>query len=616
MKKYIYSIPAKAAAYVLLITALCITIVCTVLTVFMVDEGFYTTGTEEMKKELFWSSALGDMHEAMDMIMQGNIQDALQSYNNKNFKFEILDENGEALFGNVENKNTPYVYDTEYSLGDVPKKSGLPSGDYTVYGYVDFELPFEDEYSFISHAVDIIYPMRYSIVIFGIISLVMFISLFVFLICIAGHKPGEDKIYAGFLTKIPFDLLAGIVMLIGLILLAMADTGEQVLIAVSIAAAVVVVIVFCMNFSVRVKLGNWWKNTVIFYLCKLFIKFLKVMVKCLKKLVQNIPLIWKTVIGLAGITFIELVILMLAVNDVEVIVFFWFLEKLIIIPGVVYIAIVLRKLQKAGERLAAGDLQCQADTKYMLWDFKQHGENLNSIADGMTRAVYERLKSERFKTELITNVSHDIKTPLTSVINYANLIGNEKTENSKIIEYSAVLLRQSERLKKLIEDLVEASKAATGNVDVLLAPCEIDVLLTQAVGEYEQRLKEQNLELIVKKPAESIKIMADGRRLWRVIDNLMNNICKYAQENTRVYLGLEVKNNKAIISFKNTSKYALDMSEEELMERFVRGDGSRNTEGNGLGLSIAKSLTELQKGDLKLTVDGDLFKVILTFDIM
>ena len=233
----------------------------------------------------------------------------------------------------------------------------------------------------------------------------------------------------------------------------------------------------------------------------------------------------------------------------------------------------------------------------------------------MSRAVDERMKSERMKTELITNVSHDIKTPLTSIINYADLISREKCDNEKIAEYAEVLSRQSDRLKRLIEDLVEASKAATGNLEVMLSLCDAGVFISQAVGEYEQKLNDAGLQTVVTQFDEAVYVMADGRRMLRVFDNLMNNICKYAQSGTRVYLSLEKIGNKAVITFKNTSRDPLNISADELMERFVRGDSSRNTEGNGLGLSIAKSLTELQGGTLTLSVDGDLFKVILSFPI-
>lgn len=223
------------------------------------------------------------------------------------------------------------------------------------------------------------------------------------------------------------------------------------------------------------------------------------------------------------------------------------------------------------------------------------------------------MKSERMKTELITNVSHDIKTPLTSIINYIELIEKENIDNETLREYIAVLDRQAARLKKLIEDLVEASKASTGNLTVDMTECDVGVLLQQTVGEYDEKLEKADLKAIVTCPEEPVKIMADGRYMWRVFDNLMNNICKYSQSGTRIYLGLEKTNGKAVVTFKNISRVPLNISADELMERFVRGDSSRSTEGSGLGLSIARSLTELQNGTLSLSVDGDLFKATLTF---
>jgi signal transduction histidine kinase len=333
-------------------------------------------------------------------------------------------------------------------------------------------------------------------------------------------------------------------------------------------------------------------------------------------LFRNLPLIWKTAAVFGGLCFVEFCSIMSCWWEMDNFAVCWFVEKLLLLPALLYAALTLRRLQTGGEALAAGDLSYQVDTRRMIWDFKKHGENLNSIAAGMTRAVDQRMKSERMKTELITNVSHDIKTPLTSIINYADLIGKETSDNEKITEYAGVLLRQSERLKKLIEDLVEASKASTGNLEVVLASCEVGVLLTQAAGEYEQRLSDAKLTLVTRQPEHPVTILADGRRLWRIFDNLMNNICKYAQGGTRVYLTLEEQAGQAVISFKNTSRSPLDVSADDLVERFIRGDASRSTEGNGLGLSIAKSLTDLQNGDMKLTVDGDLFKVVLRFPLV
>ena len=280
----------------------------------------------------------------------------------------------------------------------------------------------------------------------------------------------------------------------------------------------------------------------------------------------------------------------------------------------VYLLACVKRLRTGASKIAQGDMNYSIDTKYMHGDLLDHANDLNSIRDGISKAVNERMKSEHFKTELITNVSHDIKTPLTSIVNYVDLLSKEDIENEKAKEYIEVLQRQSARLKKLTEDLVEASKASTGNLAVNLERCELGVLLDQTAGEYGEKLSAQGLELILKKPEESVTVMADGRHLWRILDNLMNNICKYAQPGTRVYLNLEKRENKAVMTFRNVSKYQLNISGDELMERFVRGDSSRNTEGSGLGLSIARSLAQLQGAQLDLLVDGDLFKVTVTFD--
>ena len=253
------------------------------------------------------------------------------------------------------------------------------------------------------------------------------------------------------------------------------------------------------------------------------------------------------------------------------------------------------------------------DTARMYRDLKEHGEPLNSIQTGMAKAVAESVKSERFKTELITNVSHDIKTPLTSIINYVDLLEKEELSNETAEGYLEVLERQSNRLKKLIEDLIEASKASTGNLAVHLEKLEAGVSVVQIVGEFEDKLNAADLTLLIQKPETPVYVMADGRHFWRVIDNLMNNICKYAQPGTRVYVDLRENGGQVELIFRNTSRYPLNISSEELMERFVRGDESRNTEGSGLGISIAKSLMELMGGSFMLYVDGDLFKVVLGF---
>ena len=250
----------------------------------------------------------------------------------------------------------------------------------------------------------------------------------------------------------------------------------------------------------------------------------------------------------------------------------------------------------------------------MFWEFKKHGENLNSISVGMAHAVDEKIKSERLKAELITNVSHDIKTPLTSIINYVDLLKKEDLHNETAEGYIKVLDRQSGRLKKLTEDLVEASKASTGNIAVNAQRTNVVELLNQSAGEYEERFEAAKLTPVITASAPDIPILADGRLLWRVFDNLLNNIIKYSQEGTRVYMNINEKNNLVTVAFKNISRDSLNISTDELMERFIRGDSARTSEGSGLGLSIARSLTELQGGRFDLLVDGDLFKAIIRFD--
>lgn len=240
---------------------------------------------------------------------------------------------------------------------------------------------------------------------------------------------------------------------------------------------------------------------------------------------------------------------------------------------------------------------------------------VNDISNGFENAVEQGVKSERLKTELITNVSHDIKTPLTSIINYVDLLKKENIENDKAKEYLEILDSKSQRLKRLIQDLVEASKASSGNIKLNLETLSISELINQSIGEFEDKFKEKGLDIVKSIPEEEIYIKADSRYMYRVIENLFENITKYALEKSRVYIDVIIDNKFVNIEIKNISKEKLNISEEELIQRFVRGEKSRTTEGNGLGLSISKSLTEIQNGEFKIVIDGDLFKAKLKFKI-
>ena len=301
------------------------------------------------------------------------------------------------------------------------------------------------------------------------------------------------------------------------------------------------------------------------------------------------------------------------IDDKESLMLFWLLEKVVLAAIIIKVLKQYAKVKKAAVDMADGNMDVRVDTTKMLIDLEEHGQALNKIGSGLNTAVNERMKSERMKTELITNVSHDIKTPLTSVINYVDLLQKENFDNETARSYLEVLDRQAKRLKKLIEDLIEASKAASGSIKFNMESVNARVLLNQSVGEFEDRLQGSNITVVTQIPDRDVYVRADNRYLFRVLDNLMSNIVKYSQEGTRAYVELNEDGGMVRYTFKNISRDKLGISADELMERFVRGDMSRNTEGNGLGLSIARSLTESMGGKMELTVDGDLFKVDVTF---
>ena len=604
MNRWIYSTAAKAVGVLLLVINLIMFIAGCTGIVIMGENGFFDQPLNTIRQKIYDSITTNYNYRVHSDYYDGNFnpEDYLQG---TGYYFEIKDSEGKVILTNYNGEAVRYSKDTYVSYVD--DKTGK-TAEQMITGYVAENIEGTIKYGRAEYWITKAYNMRWLIVALTIIGAVVSIVLFIYLMCTAGYRGKGEEPQTGLLERLPFDvytvlmiIFAGFQLSIGL------SDGLAALIIFGIIDSVLIVM-YMMSFAVRVRTVGVLKKTLVYWIISGIFKAIGYMLK-------NISLVWKTILILLSVSMLEFVGL-LNYGTYDEGVSMWFLEKLVFVPIIIYIAIALRKLQKGGEAIAGGDLNSKVDTERLLWDFKKHGENLNSISQGMSAAVDERMKSERLKTELITNVSHDIKTPLTSIINYVDLIKKEDVDNKTLQEYVEVLDRQSSRLKKLIEDLVEASKASTGNIRVNMAPCEIGVLLNQMQGEYEDKLKTANLELIINQPEEQVTIMADGRHMWRVLDNLMNNICKYAQPGTRVYVLLTVQGGRAVVTFKNVSRYELNISADELMERFVRGDTSRNTEGSGLGLSIAKSLTELQKGKLELSIDGDLFKAILSFSLL
>ena len=628
----------KLLAFFLCILSLSMAVAAGAGVVLMIDEDFYIRTEDEIYDDVIREPLISAGDDIIMAAIRAQFPKVMEDRGN--LAFQVYDGNSAVLTTskwlaeNVGKEKTLYVEDfwvrEHENYIDVVSDFYFDAADaqpgyvrYTIYYAMIPGFPKTDLYSLLFAVIHWGYALRYWVYPIGIVSLALAVSLFVVLMCVSARRPRTQALQPGVLHGVPFDLLLAVCVGLGAALTVAWGSVpyDSLLFVFGIPLGIVLVCIglgLCMSIAARLKTKTLLRNTVLFYAARLVWRGVRCAarivvrgVRWLWRQLGGIPLVWRTALLLFALTLAEL--FMLASGSVGIIAVFWVIEKLLVIPGVLYVAICLRKLQRGGEALAAGDLRYQTDAHGLCWDFRRHADNLNSIAVGMNAAVEERMKSERMKTELITNVSHDLKTPLTSVINYADLIAKEPCENARITEYAGVLTRQSDRLKRLIEDLVEASKASTGNLEVNLAPCDAAVFLTQAAGEYEQRLTDAKLTLVVKSPEVPLRILADGRRMWRIFDNLMNNICKYAQPGTRVYLTLEPMVDSAVITFKNTSRQQLDMTEEALMERFVRGDAARSSEGNGLGLSIARSMAELQGGSLRLFIDGDLFKAILVF---
>lgn len=460
------------------------------------------------------------------------------------------------------------------------------------------------------------YKNRNSMMVYGFIAGITALACFVFLICSAAHRSGTEDCVLLRQDKMPYDLYLPSAILLGTGLCAMLvecvayelNTVKAVAAALIMACLAGVFMALCMTTAARIKTGTLFKNTLIYRLCT-------GVGMGASSMLSSISGAWRFSLAFAGYLLINA---LLSYRFFTRGGFLAFLLLIAVNGGALYLLLnmirQMRTLSAAGQAMANGDLSYCVDTSDMKREFREHGENLNSIGRGMAIAVNERMKSERFKTELITNVSHDLKTPLTSIVTYIDLLQKEDIQDEKAKEYIDTIARQSKKLKKLTEDLIDASKASSGALNVNMERVNISELLRQSSAEYGERMEAVNITPVVNMPEEDIYVRADGRLLWRVVENLLQNICRHGMPGTRAYLEARTENGRAVVSFKNISQQQLNIPVEELLERFVQGDESRSRGGSGLGLSIAESLTELMKGKLKLSLDGDLFKVELWFD--
>lgn len=627
------NLSAKIAAIIFSYVMIIVLAFSLTATVVMGYYKFYFSSEDTVKKEILTDMAKSEAYYIHSLL--GKETDLDNYYKDKNVFYRITYLDSGNVVTNYNNE--PYIatesseyykYEENYYEDDngINRWTETEIHIGTIEVFVAENMDKNDIFSVTSKIIEIGYSLRYAMVFIVLISLALEVFLLCYLFCAAGHNQG-GVIRRNYLDMIPFDIITATVIIIAYVSLLALDglvydlTTAIIYITLIGSIDYFVALGYTMSFATRVKTRTLLKNTVIYYVLSFISKKLKKVLNWFKYIFSNISLIYKTLIIIAGAVIVEIIALIFIINTVyyirsEILFFAIIWVNFVLILGALYLAVIMQKIKTGGERISQGDLQYKISTEYMVGDFKSFANSLNNINDGLQTAVNERMKSERFKTELITNVSHDIKTPLTSIINYVDLIKKQQPENENVRQYIEVLDRQSARLKKLVEDLVEASKASSGTLPVNLSPCDVGVLLTQTLGEFEDKLNKRQLSPVINIPKESVKILADGRHLWRIFDNLMSNVCKYALKGTRVYIDVKRKSNKAVITFRNISEFELNVTADELMERFVRGDESRNTEGSGLGISIAKSLAELQGGCLELCVDGDLFKATVVFDIV
>ena len=449
---------------------------------------------------------------------------------------------------------------------------------------------------------------RYTAIWMLITSLVLFAVLLGYLCKAAGRKPGREEIRPGGLNKLPLDLYACLVIVCAALALLPVRwmLGEfRIENLYGIAAAflglafgvclAVVGFLFAFAAQVKTKGAYWWRRSITGTILRWIGKFLGML-----------PLTWQWLLGAAVLG--GMLAFSLAIRAEGAMIF----SVAACIAAIIYGASCFAKLMEGVRRMSQGDFSGKVSSVMMVGCFRKFAIDLNKLADGAVEAAKREMTSERMKAELVTNVSHDIKTPLTSIINYVDLLQKAENEQQRQ-QYLEVLSRQSQRMKKLIEDLVEMSKASSGAMACELARIDAAETVNQALGEFSDKLQQAGISPLVRYPQTQAVILADGRLTWRVLSNLLSNAVKYAMPGTRLYVDIFKHEGGISISLKNISREALPVAAEELMERFVRGDASRNTEGSGLGLNIARSLMELQHGRLDVMADGDLFKVTMTF---
>lgn len=564
----------------------------------------------------------------------GNVKDKYDFYkkyetyfnglDSTNFKIYIKDYKGETILNNCIDENKDYRTYFDNKTGII---YNALNKEFTFLNFVNEDINLDmfkvnDEVNYIyAVGVDTNYPHRdefydsnqtfynnrNSVIAIAVSSILIFFC-FAYLVSVCGKSAKDDEIHLNNFDEMKTETSAGLMIGIGIVLLfiinsAYRNFSSNLILVIGMGIETTLFMFAFLSLSRRIKAGVLWKNSIIYSLFHWLFVFVKY-----RKATTKITILY---MGFLGIT---LIFLGIGINSRSyMIMMLWFSFSAVVGFFLLREAVARQSILNGIKEISNGDLEYKIDTTNLSGSNELLADAINNIGEGLHNAVDASVRNERLKTDLITNVSHDIKTPLTSIINYVDLIKRENIEDEKIRGYIEILDNKSQRLKNLTEDLVEASKISSGNIKLEMTNINLIELVNQTEGEFSEKLENKNLQIIRNLPEEPIFILADGRRMWRVIENLYNNVTKYAMRNTRVYVDVKADEKKVIYSIKNISENPLNIEAEELTERFIRGDVSRSTEGSGLGLSIAKNLTALQKGEFEIYLDGDLFRVTITF---
>ncbi|MGN0291291.1 MAG: histidine kinase dimerization/phospho-acceptor domain-containing protein [Lachnospiraceae bacterium] len=501
-----------------------------------------------------------------------------------------------------------YFYkDVNYITGNMDSNSVFVMG-------VDTKLPCQDHFYSAKETYNRLHPWIKISIAATILSFIGWMAALVYLSTVTGRRSHEDEVHLNGFDRLKTEIflflgILGICMGGLMILLVVRGDWEMmgalVMGGTLAFVANAVFLVFYLSLIRRVRSNTLWGGSILYLVCEV-----------MQEVYQRRKVTGRFVMVYTGQAAAVLVLAALSYYYSQPL-FLALLAILIVVTGTFVLKdkVQRQKILEGIEEIKSGNLEYKIDTEELTGENKSLSEGINNLGEGLEKAVDTSMKNERMKADLITNVSHDIKTPLTSIINYVNLLENEQIESEKVRGYIHILKDKSARLEQLTEDLVEASKISSGNITLEMVRINLVELVYQTGGEFNEKFEKSSLTVVTKLPKESVTIMADGRRIWRVLENLYNNVAKYALTGTRVYVEVERQEEKAVFSIKNISSKPLNIPSEELTERFIRGDVSRTTEGSGLGLSIAKNLTTLMGGTFDIILDGDLFKVMITFPL-